>query len=220
MSIRKVNFAKGEYYHIYNRGNGKQKIFHDKEDYLRIINLLYTCNSTTNFKTYLLNRSKDKNPYLFERGEQLVSIGAYAVMPNHFHLLITENNKGGVSRFMQKLTTAYVMYYNQKYERTGSLFEGKFKSEHASNDKYLKYLFSYIHLNSIKLLQKDWKERGIKNKKLALEYLSGYRYSSFVDYTGEVRDQGMILNIENFPNYFPSKKNFIKEIIEWLSYNN
>jgi putative transposase len=219
MSIRKVNFVKGEYYHIYNRGNGKQKIFHDKEDYLRIINLLYTCNSTNNFKTYILNRSKDKNPYLFDRGEQLVSIGAYTMMPNHFHILITESKEGGISKFMQKLTTAYVMYYNQKYDRAGGLFEGKFKSAHASGDKYLKYLFSYIHLNPVKILQKDWKEKGIKNKKLALEYLSGYKYSSYVDYTGENREQNMILNRENFPNYFPTKKNFMRDIIEWLGYN-
>ena len=59
-------------------------------------------------------------------------------MPNHFHILITQMEEKGVSKFMQKLSTAYSMYYNKKYKRTGGLFEGKFKSEHLNKDRYLK----------------------------------------------------------------------------------
>ena len=120
---------------------------------------------------------------------------------------------------MQKLTTAYVMYYNKKYKHTGGLFEGKFKSEHVSEERYLKYLFSYIHLNPIKLIQKDWKEVGVKNKKETLEYLYNYQYSSYLDYLGIERIQNNILNKETFPKYFPNKKSFTKEIFEWLNYN-
>jgi len=219
MSIRKVSFVQGEYYHIYNRGNSKQRIFHDAEDYARIVTLLYICNSENNSRvSFLLNRRKNNNPYLFERGDQLVSIGGYCIMPNHFHILITEKQEGGISKFMQKVTTAYVMYYNLKYERTGGLFEGKFKSEHAGTDRYLKYLFSYIHLNPVKLIQKDWKEKGIKNKKQVLEYLHKYKHSSFLDYLHIDRDQNAILNRKDFPNYFPTKNNFIKEILEWIDY--
>ena len=218
MSMRKVSFVKDEYYHIYNRGNSKQKIFHDTEDYLRIVNLFYLCNSENNFKFFILNRGRSNDPYLFERGKQLVSVGAYCIMPNHFHILITEKQEGGISKFMQKLTTAYVMYYNKKYKRTGSLFEGKFKSGYIDNDRYLKYLFSYIHLNPIKLLQTDWKEKGIKNKKQALEYLNKYKYSSFFDYLNINRKQNNILNKESFPNYFENQKIFEEEIFEWLGY--
>src|SRR3989338_2817578 len=164
MSIRSASFAVGEYYHLYNRGNSKQVIFRDKEDYYRFITLLYTCNGVNNFRNFLVQNTKEKDPYLFERGKHLVSIGAFVLMPNHFHILITEKEGNGVSKFMQKLSTAYVMYYNNKYERTGGLFEGKFKSQHLADDRYLKYIFSYIHLNPIKLLQKDWKEIDIKNK--------------------------------------------------------
>ena len=216
--MRKVSFVKDEYYHIYNRGNSKQKIFHDTEDYLRIVNLFYLCNSENNFKFFILNRGRSNDPYLFERGKQLVSVGAYCIMPNHFHILITEKQEGGISKFMQKLTTAYVMYYNKKYKRTGSLFEGKFKSGYIDNDRYLKYLFSYIHLNPIKLLQTDWKEKGIKNKKQALEYLNKYKYSSFFDYLNINRKQNNILNKESFPNYFENQKIFEEEIFEWLGY--
>jgi putative transposase len=217
MSIRKVNLVQGEYYHIYNRGNSKQKIFHDREDYLRFISLLYVSNTNESFNLYDLSRDVNFNVYEVERSSLLVNIGAFCLMPNHFHILITQIEDNGISKFMQKLSTAYSMYYNQKYERTGGLFEGKFKSQHADTDRHLKYLFSYIHLNPIKLVQKDWKEKGIKNKKEAIEYLSKYPYSSYVDFIGEKRIHNKILNVESFPKYFPSTKSFLGEIFEWLT---
>ncbi len=217
MSVRKVNFAIGEYYHLYNRGNSKQKIFHDNEDYYHFINLLYACNSTNNYRALSLN--KGESPYDFDRGKRLVSIGAYCLMPNHFHILVTQVEEKGVSKFMQKLNTAYSMYYNKKYDRTGGLWEGKFKSEHLGNDRYLKYLFSYIHLNPIKLIQNDWKEIGIKDKKYALGYLQNYKYSSCFDYLNTGRIQNSILNTKDYPRYFSTKKAFQVEIFEWLNYS-
>ncbi len=120
---------------------------------------------------------------------------------------------------MQKLTTAYVMYYNKKYKRTGSLFEGKFKSEHAGDDGYLKYVFSYIHLNPIKLVEPKWKEVGIKDKNRATDFLKDYRYSSFKDYLKEARIESNILSKKHFPNYFPNSRIFIREILDWINYN-
>ena len=216
MSISKKVFVPGEFYHIYNRGNSKQKIFHDYKDYNRFISLLYACNSGYNFRTYALN--KEESPYDFERGVPLVGIGAYCLMPNHFHILITQTEKGYISKFMQKVATAYAMYYNKKYNRTGSLFEGKFKAEHLDSDPYLKYIFSYIHLNPVKLIDKEWKEKGIHNKKEALDYLAKYQYSSYLDYLAKDRIQNKILNVKAFPNYFPTQKEFSKEIFEWISF--
>lgn len=171
-----------------------------------------------NFRTFGL--AKKEGPYDFEREKQIVFIGCYCLMPNHFHILITQAEEGGISKFMQKITTAYAMYYNKKYNRTGSLFEGKFKSEYLNNDRYLKYLFSYIHLNPVKLIQKDWKKIGIKNKEDTLRYLQNYKQSSYLDYLEMKRIQNKILNIEAFPKYFQSKKSFKIEIFEWLSYKN
>jgi putative transposase len=216
MSIRRTTFTQNEYYHIYNRGNSKQNIFHDKEDYMRFIGLLYVCNQKENFKSDNLN--KNQGLLDVETINPLVAIGAYCLMPNHFHILITQQKDGGISKFMQKLTTAYVMYYNKKYKRTGGLFEGKFKSEHSSNDRYLKYLLSYIHLNPIKLINNKWKEIGMKDKKGALDYLYNYNYSSFIDYTNKSRTQNKILNKKAFPTYFLNTKSFIKEIFDWLNY--
>jgi len=217
MSIRKVAFVKGEYYHIYNRGNSKQKIFYDEEDYNRFIKLLFLSNNQDNFKIHFIRGGK--NVYDYKINQSLVGIGAYVLMPNHFHILITQTEDGSISKFMQKLTTGYSMYFNKKYKRTGSLFEGKFKSKHISNDKYLKYLFSYIHLNPIKLIQKDWKEKGILNIKESLDFLNSYEYSSYIDYLlPKNRIQEIILNKKYFPDYFPNKTSFQKEVLEWFSY--
>ena len=169
---------------------------------------------------FLVKECSEKDPYLWERGSQIVSIGAYCLMPNHFHLLVTEKEDGGISKFMQKVSTAYVMYHNNKNERTGGLFEGKFKSEHLDTDNYLKYIFSYIHLNPLKLIQKDWKDAGIKNKKASLNYLDNYRHSSFLDFMGAKRKENAILDRKAYPNYFPSTNKFESEILDWINYKN
>ena len=125
------------------------------------------------------------------------------------------------------------MYFNKKYDRTGSLFEGKFKSQHANSDEYLKYLFSYIHLNPIKLIQSDWKEKGIADVSSAVKYLESYKYSSFQDYNvisestyegkafvnSKGRKEGSIVSKNVFPNYFETPEIFRKEILEWITFN-
>jgi putative transposase len=215
MSVRKTTFAFGEYYHVYNRGNSKQIIFHNKDDYLHFVKLLYLSNTKNN----VILRNFNKNFFDFKQENKIIAIGAYCLMPNHFHLILTQTEDGSISKFMQKLTTAYSMYYNKKYKRTGTLFEGKFKSQHIRDDRYLKYLFSYIHLNPIKIIQNDWKEKGIKDKKEAINFLNSYKNSSYLDYVGVKREENVVLGRELFPMYFPTEKKFSEEIFEWLSYN-
>ncbi len=214
MSTRKHTFASGEYYHIYNRGNSKQTIFHNKEDYYRFSKLIFLANGDNNFKVSFIGN----NIYNFDRGDKLVNIGCYCLMPNHFHILLTQPDDGNISKFMQKLSTGYSMYYNIKYERTGTLFEGKFKSRHVNDDRYLKYLFSYIHLNPVKLIEPKWKEKGVVNKKQVLQYLQRYQFSSYLDYVEDARPQTAILDRDKFPNYFSDRGIFRKEIFEWLDY--
>lgn len=229
MATRKIPFTKGEYYHLYNRGNSKQRIFLDESDYKHFIKLLFICNSKINFKFRDNIISLKINAFDFERGERIVSIGAWVLMSNHFHLYVTINphmsdmwgrnkNKNSISEFMRKLLTAYVKYFNTKYNRTGSLFEGPFKSVHIQKDNQAKYLFSYIHLNPIKIIQKNWKVEGIKDIQQSLEFLNRYKWSSYLDHKGISRSENKILNLENFPNYFSDIKSFDKEILEWLKY--
>ena len=103
---------------------------------------------------------------------------------------------------MQKVLTAYSKYFNAKYQRTGSLFEGKFKSVHIENDTQAKYLFSYIHLNPLKLINKNWKEKGNKNKKEALKFLDTYKWSSYFDYLEIIRPENKIINRLDFLRLF------------------
>ena len=145
MAMRKVSFALHEFYHIYNRGNSRQTIYVTNADYQRFISLLYLANGSKSFEFREIDEEK---LFDFDKGEPLVAIGAYCLMPNHFHILATPLVEGGMATFMRKLATGYSMYFNKKHHRTGSLFEGRFKSEHVDSDNYLKYLFSYIHLNS------------------------------------------------------------------------
>lgn len=213
---RLVKLTPGEYFHIYNRGTNKMEIFLDDYDYTRFQELLYIANSR---KTIQYSDLKNLYPiWEQERGEALVDIGAYTLMPNHFHILIKSKNEKDSATFLQRLLISHSKYFNKKYERSGSLFQGKSKSKHVTGDVYLKYLFSYIHLNIVKLIQTNWKEVGIKNLNAAKELLLKYKYSSYIDNLGKNRPEGKILNRLEFPEYFSTPELFQKEIFEWLKY--
>ncbi len=216
MSQRLVPLVPNEYYHIYNRGTDKRSIFKDAADHRRFVELLYLTN--TNLSINMRNvRRMESSIFDFDREGQLVYIGAYCLMPNHFHILLTPLEKNGIQEFIQKLSTAYSMYFNKRYERTGTLFQGRFKSQHADSDEYLKYLFSYIHLNPIKLIQSDWKDVGIRDIITTKKYLDEYMYSSLPDYVGN-REESKILDKDKFPEYFITKNEVDTELISWLSF--
>lgn len=221
MTTRKETFSTDEYYHVYNRGNSKQKIFIDANDYERFAKLLYICNSSKsiNFRDDIIIPKIDA--FDFDRGPSIISIGAWVLMPNHFHILLSPRGTLGdnIGMFMNKLTTSYSMYFNKKYGRTGKLFEGTFKSVHAMEDSQLKYNFSYIHLNPIKLINPHWRENGINNMKNTLAFLEKYKWSSYNDYRDFDRKEIKIISKKDFPDYFEDKKVFEKEIFEWLSFD-
>ncbi|MFA6463476.1 MAG: transposase [Candidatus Paceibacterota bacterium] len=216
---RNMIFAEDEYYHFYNRGVDKRIIFQDERDYERFLSLLFLSNSDKKFE---FNKLGEREKWSFTKaieiydGEKIVQIGAYCLMTNHFHILIKVKSQEGASQFMHKLATGYTMYFNKKYHRTGSLFEGTFKSQHVNEDRYLKYLFSYIHLNPIGIIDCGWKKKEITDRKLALEFLNTYKYSSLKDYLNEQREESVILYRESFPQYDFSFENMI---IEWLDYS-
>ena len=218
---RTFSFSTDGFYHIYNRGTENRTIFVDSNDYKRFMALLYVANgakpvslgkhfnTTGNFSDLLKQ----------ERGETLANIGAYCLMPNHFHLLLHEKKEGGISTFMQKLGTAYTMYFNTKRERTGSLFEGRFRGRVVTDEKYLNYLFAYIHLNPIKLVDPTWKEKGIADIEEARDYIQTFPYSSYLDFVGKDRHEKAILGLEPFAQYVPNHTDFSDFIEDWLSYD-
>ena len=134
---RKAPFIENEHYHIYSRGVEKRKIFLNTKDYNRFVALLYIMNQNISFRmdNFLRNGEKDLGEIFKEkRGETLVSILGYCLMPNHFHIILYEHTEGGISKFMGKLLTAYSMYFNTKYERSGPLFTHPFRSEHIKDE--------------------------------------------------------------------------------------
>lgn len=194
-------------------------IFNEEKDYLRFQKLLYLSNLKNSPKYSDVETSPGK-AWTVEKNENLIDIGLYCLMPNHFHILIKAKEEQEVSKFLLKLLTSYSMYFNKKYNRTGALFEGKTKSKHANTDPYLKYLFSYIHLNPVKLIDPTWKISGINDMEKTFNFLNSYKYSSFLDYANEKRPENLILTKESFPDYFLNTKEHKEELKEWLNYEN
>lgn len=215
-----MNFSIGEFYHTYNRGTDKRVTFIDHHDYSRFMALLYACNSTepVNISEHLQKGLTFSEVFELEKSDTLVEIGAYCLMPNHFHLLLREKSEGGISKFMAKLSTGYSMYFNKKNIRTGSLFEGTFKAKHIRGDEYLKYLFAYIHLNPVKIIDPQWKQNGVSDRDIAKEYLSKYQYSSYQEYLGVPRKERKIVNRSAFPEYFINPKDFDGFIEFWVTF--
>jgi len=215
---RNIDISINEFYHLYNRGVDKRVVFMDTEDYERFIALLYLANSTISVHISNYQGLALIELLSVEREDTLVDIGAYCLMPNHFHLLAHEKMESGISVFMHKVMTAYTMYFNKKYKRTGALFAGTFKAQHVVRDEHLKYLFAYIHLNPVKLVDLKWKENGISNLGMAETYLRNYQYSSYQDYLGQNRKEKSIITKNAFPKYFETHTAFQKFVSWWLSY--
>ncbi|MDD5147276.1 MAG: transposase [Candidatus Daviesbacteria bacterium] len=145
------SFTSGSFYHIYNRGVEKRKIFMDKWDYLRFLETLdFYRKSPVPMKLSDYRRGIIKLKKI-ENQAELIQIFCYILMPNHFHLLIQQLIDGGISGFMRKIADSYTRYFNTKYERVGSLFQGVFKMKLVETDEYLLQLSKYIHRNSFPL---------------------------------------------------------------------
>lgn len=213
---RKHIISEGEYYHLYNRGVEKRNTFVTKQDYNRFKRLLYVANGTERFVFRDIEKKALKD---IDRGKPLVAIAAWVLMPNHFHILVREIVEGGTAAFMEKLCTGYSSYFNKRHDRIGPLFQGRYKSQHAEEDTHLKYLFAYIHLNPIKLIDPNWKERGISNSAKAIEFLSTYEHSSYSSYIDTNREENILLSKKEFPEYFWEEKDFDDLHTDWLNFS-
>jgi len=147
MSIRNIEFANGEFYHVFNRGVDKRNIFSNRSQQYFFFNRLQLLNTTDNSKYFNNQRNKHKDQEVNGSGEKLVSIVAYSLLPNHYHLLLKQEVDNGISQFMQRLGTSYTMFFNQQEKRSGSLFQGKFKATHLSGEYALPTVSAYVNLN-------------------------------------------------------------------------
>ena len=137
-------------YHCYNRGVEKRKIFLDEQDYgvfLQRLKLMLA-NPEGLDKEDVAGRVRVKSFY----GEvQLIS---YCLMPNHFHLLLRQESADAIPEFMRTLSTSYTMYFNKRYDRVGSLFQGRYKARLVDSDPYRLHISRYIHLNPLDLVSR------------------------------------------------------------------
>lgn len=142
MASRPYAFAPGEIYHCYNRGVDKRTIFQDQQDYVYFLKMLrYFNTSKVLGKLRLLEFHEPIDPP--------VTILSYCLLPNHYHLVLRCNDvEGGLSKYLQRIGGGYTMYFNQKYERSGSLFQGKFKAKIIQSDLDLKHLLAYVTYNN------------------------------------------------------------------------
>jgi len=228
-------FADDQIYHIYNRGVEKRNIFLDDQDRFRFIhdlfefndetpaaNIYYKRNKSHEFQSYEVKPRKidkiDREPR-----KTLINILAFCLMPNHFHLLLQQTKENGIVKFMQKIGTGYTMSFNQKYERSGSLFQGTYKAVLVEKDAHFIHIPHYIHLNSLDLKFPEWRNKEqkqsyeVKPRKIeeAMKFLENYRWSSFLDYIGK-KNFPSITSRNFLSEFFEGPEQYKKDTLEWL----
>lgn len=207
-------------YHVVSRGVDKRTIFCDEKDRYRFIHDMYEFNDTepVNNLTYFFRKDSKviARPYI-ERGPRklLVEVLAFCMMPNHYHLLIKPRFEDGMTRFMKKLNMGYARYFNEKYERTGALFQGRYKSVLVSKEPHFIHLPYYIHLNPLDLKAPEWRESKLKDYHQAIKFLENYRWSSHLDYLGK-KNFPSVTQREFLLDFFNGPKGYERSVNGWL----
>lgn len=187
-------YVEGGYYHLYNRGVEKRKIFLDDRDYKTFLYFL---------KRYL--QPPDPKDLRFSKQRSLageINLLVYCLMSNHFHLLVKQETRDGITKLMNRIGTNYGMYFNKRYERVGSLFQGVYKAVLIDNGAQLLHLSRYIHLNPYEIENRNFKR------------LADYLYSSYGDYLGK-RKTGWV-KTEDILSYFRTERK--TELVDYSSY--
>ena len=225
MPLRKVQFYPGEFYHIFNRGNGKQDIFYNDKDRYRFLQAAYISNNA-NYSTRVAELEMGKSGYtlaeiqkIFEDRkiiyDPLTKICVDCLMPNHFHFLIQEIKEGGVVKFMQRLGNSYGKYFAIKNDRAGSLFQGRFKAVHIENDDQLRYMLAYINvINPAQLVEPYLKEKGIENFDKVWKSVNNYKWSSNYEFMNKrssiLVNKGLLGELYPTPEIY---EQFIKDVL-------
>ncbi|MFH1353807.1 MAG: transposase [bacterium] len=147
MTFRYDDLAPGEIYHICTRGVNKRTIFHKKSDYTRFYDLLIHCLQQGPIRSFSIAKRFKEKPTLPRAGMGLIDLLAFCPMPNHIHLLVKENKRGGTSLYMQRLLVSYTKYFNIRHKRTGPLYTSRFLAVLVDKDEQLLHVSRYIHLN-------------------------------------------------------------------------
>ncbi len=205
--MREPKITPNEYYHIFNRGMSKQKIFLEKRDWIRFLFLILyfqspiTFNNISRSTKHFVKHSVfniDKKQILEIVQNRFVELTTFCLMPNHFHLIIKDNSSDGdgISHYMQRVLNSYTKYFNTKYKKSGHLFQGPYKAVHIEKNFQLLHLSAYIHKNPIELSK--W-NKNIYN----------YPWSSLQDYNIKNR-WGNLIKLEIITEQFNTKNSYKK----------
>jgi len=219
--MHKEPFTIDNYVHVYNRGNRKTEIVRadtDKWRFLQTLRFFNDSHSSAHILRLSVSDTDRLNSFesVFEMGwppnwpekDPLVKILSYCLMPNHFHLLLKEIRKGGISKFMQKLGIGYTNYFNLKYQEVGKVFQGGYKAKLVNEEMYLKYLCIYIQVINVLELFPGGLEKALKNLKDAMKFVDDYPFSSHMDYVGLRRS--LIINKDVLGEFFPTSEDYRK----------
>jgi putative transposase len=208
-----------ELYHVLNRGVDKRTIFVDNQDNARFVHDLFEFNSPLP----ALNTSRHHADELemidivsrSSRENRLIDLHGWSLMGNHYHLLMSERVEGGLVQFIKKLNIGYAKYFNERYTRSGTLFQGRTKKVHIATDAHLLFILHYIHLNPLDLYSEtaSWRNGVLSDPEHALALLKSYKWSSFLDYTGN-RNFPSILTTSFFNDIFSG--DYAKDLIHFV----
>jgi len=193
------------FYHVFNRGIEKRPIFMDDRDRIRFMYALYFFNNLLPSEN-LKRMCEVKLPTLDGR-ECMLEIHAFCLMDNHYHLLLRDTSEqgGNISEFMRKVGTGYTNYFNTRYKRVGSLFQGTYKAVPVLNEAHLYYLLHYIHLNPTV-------DGSLTSHK-------GYLWSSYRDYVSATKPSTIqfpgLVTTDFFTELLGGRENIAKESDEF-----
>lgn len=200
MPIRKTPLVSTEVYHVFNRGVNYQPIFNSKWDYGRAVEVLkfyLAANPPIRYSKFLLLPKKERELILanLQKQPKLVDLICFCLMPNHFHLLLRQNQYNGISSFVRNFQISYTRYYNVKRKRIGPLLQGQFKAVRIENEEQLLHVSRYIHLNPFSsFVVKD------------LKGIEVYPWSSYPEYMGgnvaEICQKSLIFSIIKGPEKY------------------
>ncbi|MFT7506923.1 MAG: putative transposase [Acidimicrobiales bacterium] len=202
-----------EFYHVINRGVDKRTTFQEEGDYLRFIQNLHIYNSTESAPHNVWSTSARMKIMPVKK---LVTIHAYCLMPNHYHLLLSPLVDDGITKFMHKVGMGYSKYFNEKNERTGVLWQGKYKSINITTDAQLNYIPYYINLNALDLSHPQWRRGAVTNTQNALTRLQQYKWSSHSLFLYPEKIDTSILSGSFFTKELSQAK-YIQEIVNIIS---
>ena len=211
-------YVEDGYYHIYNRGVEKREIFLDEQDCAIFLHYLRLYLSPVEELKKLNLPGLRILRFIRLNLSQEVDLLAFALMPNHIHLFIRQKTIDGITKLMKRLATGYVMYFNKKYRRVGSLFQNRYKSELIENDPYFLHLSRYIHLNPTKISSKavDFKEFSSYPYYLGLKSASWVKPQEILDYfkSTQKKDLKDMLSYQNFvEDYNIESVQILKDLI-------